>query len=257
MYSEGFQQDSNPDLDYFQDSAILGDIKKCENTPVTKSIMNSCHGQKQCNLTAEPQVMGVEVCNELYVFLKTTYACVVKEVLKEEIVDMKRKSNKEYNALDKNSKVTIAPTDLINKTEAYSIGNEEIGNKENTVNESMYDTSIPTVQDVQKSSSESPHLSKFTPTKVEPNINSKDVDTSTTAHNNLTVNSLSEIQQTSSNASPSIQEAEILSDLSTREWSVLSDNLNLDILPLEQDISRMSKEDQSNHQLTNYIKVNN
>ena len=52
-----------------------------------------------------------------------------------------------------------------------------------------------------------------------------------------------------------VSETEILADLSTSEWSVLSEDINLDILPLEQDITRESQRVHYDHEWTQYIKV--
>ena len=49
--------------------------------------MEACHGQKQCNITASPGVMGAVGCSSLYVYLKTVYACVEVRAIKGEFVD--------------------------------------------------------------------------------------------------------------------------------------------------------------------------
>ena len=66
---------------------MVQDIKQCTDTPVTRYFMDACHGQKHCNLTASPRAMDAEGCSQLYVYLKTVYACVEVGVIKEEFVD--------------------------------------------------------------------------------------------------------------------------------------------------------------------------
>ena len=50
-------------------------------------------------------------------------------------------------------------------------------------------------------------------------------------------------------------ETVILNDLSNNEWSVLSGDLNLDILPLEQDLRGEEEDDTEHKQVKKYIKV--
>ena len=66
---------------------MVHDIKQCTDNPVTRYFMDACHGQKHCNLTASPRAMDAEGCSQLYVYLKTVYACVEVGVIKEEFVD--------------------------------------------------------------------------------------------------------------------------------------------------------------------------
>ena len=68
LYPEGYQNEA--DKEYFQDGAVVGDIKRCEATLATERVMRFCHGQKFCNLTGDPGLLGVDMCSDLYVVLK-------------------------------------------------------------------------------------------------------------------------------------------------------------------------------------------
>ena len=50
LYTEEYQQDYHQDKEYVQDSSVIPDMKKCTDTSVTSYFINSCHGQKQCNM---------------------------------------------------------------------------------------------------------------------------------------------------------------------------------------------------------------
>ena len=84
LYHEEYQQDY-PNKEYGQDS------QDCTQTPVTEYFIEQCHGQKTCNITANPQQLGAAVCNDHFVYLKTVYACVDMRAIIEEYVDRKLK----------------------------------------------------------------------------------------------------------------------------------------------------------------------
>jgi len=62
-------------LDYSKDEAGR-DMKKCERADVTKSILKFCHGEKTCNIKADPLVLNAPSCHLQHVLLKVTYACM-------------------------------------------------------------------------------------------------------------------------------------------------------------------------------------
>ena len=70
-----------------QDSAVVQDMKQCTDTPVTSYFIHACHGQKHCNLTANPLALEVDMCSALYVYLKTVYACVDMQAIQDTFVD--------------------------------------------------------------------------------------------------------------------------------------------------------------------------
>ena len=78
----GYQEDEG--LEYLQNgvpgyqyqSPPTQDIMKCEKTSVTSQIVSACHGQRDCNLLADPHILGVPECQDLHVFMKATFACV-------------------------------------------------------------------------------------------------------------------------------------------------------------------------------------
>ena len=82
LYHEEYQQDYH-NKEYGQDS------QDCTQTPVTGYLIEQCHGQKTCNITANPQQLGAAVCNDHFVYLKTVYACVDMRAIMEEYVDRK------------------------------------------------------------------------------------------------------------------------------------------------------------------------
>merc|ERR1711892_1151775 len=93
LYPEEYQQDYHQDKEYVQDSSVIPDMKKCTDTPVTSYFINACHGQKQCNLTANPLALEVDQCSELYVYLKTVFACVDMRVIQNAFVDRVTQQN--------------------------------------------------------------------------------------------------------------------------------------------------------------------
>ena len=57
--------------------------KICDNISVTNKVMKYCHGEKKCNISADPELLGAEQCKGLELYLKTTFACVKKDILVE------------------------------------------------------------------------------------------------------------------------------------------------------------------------------
>ena len=57
------------------------------DSTVTSYFITACHGQKHCNLTANPHALEVDGCSELYVYLKTVYACVDMRAIQDDFVD--------------------------------------------------------------------------------------------------------------------------------------------------------------------------
>ena len=94
LFPEEYQQDYGQDKEYVQDSGVVENIKQCMDTPVTRHFMDVCHGQKHCNLTASPHMLGAQGCGELFVYLKTVYTCVNLGEIKDEFV-VKMKNTKE------------------------------------------------------------------------------------------------------------------------------------------------------------------
>ena len=64
------------DKEHAQDVSAFQDINQCTNTPVTSCLLSACHGQKRCNLTADPAELKASVCSDHFVYLKTVFACV-------------------------------------------------------------------------------------------------------------------------------------------------------------------------------------
>eukprot|EP00092_Neocalanus_flemingeri_P006155 GFUD01006626.1.p1 GENE.GFUD01006626.1~~GFUD01006626.1.p1 ORF type:complete len:507 (+),score=68.06 GFUD01006626.1:299-1819(+) len=62
-------------LDYSKDEAGRS-MKECERSEVTKSLIKICHGEKSCNITADPIQLGAPACHKLHVLLKITYDCM-------------------------------------------------------------------------------------------------------------------------------------------------------------------------------------
>ena len=228
LYHEEYQQDY-PNKEYGQDS------QDCTHTPVTEYFIELCQGQKTCNITASPQQLGAPVCEDQFVYLKTVYACVDMRTLLEEYVDRKQKptsktplidtetpalsisfetENKASETSDKlhiktSEKINVDPTQDTHfnepeTNEIFAIDNNahNLENKVDVVNKTPTKTAIP-----EKS---------FTSTSI------KDASSEKVAKKEVVQNNV------------------ILDSIATGEYNILSDDINLDILPLEQDPNTVS-----------------
>lgn len=70
----GYQQDVLPS--YYSSQ----ELDLCQSTAATGTVTDICHGQHSCTLHADPVRLGVPACNDLHVYLKTTYSCVDQAV---------------------------------------------------------------------------------------------------------------------------------------------------------------------------------
>ena len=79
------------DKEHAQDVSAFQDINQCTETPVTTSFLSACHGQKRCNLSADPAELQASVCSDHFVYLKTVFACVDMRAIEDKYVDRSHK----------------------------------------------------------------------------------------------------------------------------------------------------------------------
>ena len=59
------------------------EMEICTRQSATSSVMQLCHGQRSCVVTADPVSLGSLACKDKHVYMKTTYACVNKDIFLE------------------------------------------------------------------------------------------------------------------------------------------------------------------------------
>ena len=179
------------------DSTGLWDKKQCTDNLVTSYVMEACHGQKQCNLTASPGVMGAVGCSSLYVYLKTVYACVEVRAIKGEFVDRQI---------------------LTRRKSKIQTGNE-ILIEDLSLHEEIMTTpiSISTIDDL----------------TTEEIYNSQNIDPKEVI-DLFFKNLITESSVTRQQDEPVYDNASVKTKISERQFTFQSEDINLDSLPLEQ-----------------------
>ena len=218
------------DKEYVQDGDNIQDIKHCTETPVTSNFLQVCHGQKRCNLTASPVMLQASVCSDHFVYLKTVFACVDMRVIEDEYVD--RKNNQITERLQVTS--TSRPIIVLNEEESkISHVSHEISVTKGEANKESTQVSPMNGQINVQQSFILPSFGNIIPS-IFPEENL--VTPSTFLSKNLnTRGSINIISDEDKEKTKESLNSDILNSIATREWTILSDNINLDILPLEQD----------------------
>ena len=176
------------------DSTGLWDKKQCTDTLVTSYVMEACHGQKQCNLTASPGVMGAVGCSSLYVYLKTVYACVEVRAIKGEFVDRQLLTKGKFESQTGNE-----------------IKIEDVSSQEEVMTTPI---SIPTMDDLM--------------TEISKNIDPKELIDLFFRNLNSESKSAKQLNE------PISDNVLVRTELNEAKSTFLSDDINLDSLPLEQ-----------------------
>ena len=221
----------------FEEASTLKNIQECEKINLNKALMSSCNGLSACQLDNMITVpTNKPDCKELPVNIKTTFACVDENVLKKEMdeeVNIVRQSevetNNEFSKVEKNTKHVKQNKGYNNPVK----GNEYLSfeSKDNISESLQYLFNVGSIvvereeeriisknpENASDESKSSPHTNSMMH-KVDPMFKAKKMMIVRDDHDKKESNI----------------EKEILTDLVKSDWDVLSDNINLDILPLEQ-----------------------
>jgi hypothetical protein len=112
---------NDPEKDYFQDGAVIGDIDCNRVRDEVLQWLNIW------NITGDHGTLGTEICSDLWVVLKIVWACVESRVIDKELVDRSRSSlfstsELRHMLLQKKNILTASSseTSLLKSTEDYS-----------------------------------------------------------------------------------------------------------------------------------------
>jgi len=230
LYHEEYQQDY-PNKEYGQDS------QDCTHTPVTEYFIELCQGQKTCNITASPQQLGAPVCEDQFVYLKTVYACVDMRTIIEEYVDRKHEPSSKTLLIDTES--TVIPIKL---ETGESISETSDKDPLKSIN-----TSDSVMEEPNHNIKVDDHFNETSNKDITHNLESDfiEVDNIPTdiikQENNITITPIKEeASREIVVKKKALKTSDILDSIATREYNILSEDINLDILPLEQDPNTVS-----------------
>ena len=212
---------------------------------MTEYFIEVCQGQKTCNITASPQQLGAPVCEDQFVYLKTVYACVDMRTLLEEYVDRKHKPTSKPPL-----NVTETPVTPVNLETGDKISetSDKTYIKINNTSEKIIVQPRP-ITKVDDQFDEPTTNKEFTHEDIKVSFGEMDehIEKKTvipthlaTPENNLTTTSIKQASGERVAKKGDNKYIDILDSIATREYNILSEDINLDILPLEQDPNTVS-----------------
>jgi len=99
-------------LDYSKDNSGKN-MKKCEKTDMTRSVIKYCHGRKECNIVADPGILGAPACQLQHVLLQITYACMVGSNFLPKYIKDQQKTTVTPIIIESDVEATFEPNDFV------------------------------------------------------------------------------------------------------------------------------------------------